>query len=307
MAPGDVYEVTAEGVTDLHYLDTGMYGTAEYGAVYLLDAERPALVDAGIGTNYEYVLDAMAEVGIAREDLAVIAPTHVHLDHAGGTGFLAEACPDAEIVCHEVGAPHLVDPGRLWEGTKRAVGEQIRFYTEPAPVPEERIREVADGDVVDLGDHELVVHHAPGHAPHHCVFEDPANDAVFTADAAGIYVPSLDTVEPTSPPPNFDLEQCLDDVDLLERIDPSVLLFAHYGPYEGTDVLDAYREVLTAWVEDIEAELADCDEDETVVELIVERALDRRALVETWGEAKVRAETRMNVQGVLRYLHGRES
>jgi glyoxylase-like metal-dependent hydrolase (beta-lactamase superfamily II) len=306
MAPGDVHEVTADGVTDLHYLDTGMYDTAAYGAVYLLDAERPALVDTGIGTNHERVLSAMDEVGVAREDLAFIVPTHVHLDHAGGAGVLADACPNAEVVCHEAGARHLVDPGRLWAGTKQAVGEQIQFYTEPTPVPEARMREVSDGDVVDLGDHELVVHHAPGHAPHQAVFEDPANDAVFTADAAGIYVPSLDTVEPTSPPPNFDPEQCLADVDLLERLDPSVLLFAHFGPCEGTDVLAEYRSTLSAWVDDVEAARAELGDDDAVVERLVEAALARDELVDAWGELKVRAETAMNVRGVLQALSSGE-
>jgi len=306
MAPGDVYEVTADGVTDLHYLDTGMYDTPEYGAVYLLDAERPALVDTGIGTNHERVLDAMAAVGIDREALSVIAPTHVHLDHAGGAGFLAEACPNAEVVCHAVGAEHLVDPGRLWAGTKRAVGDQLRFYVEPEPVPADRVREVADGDVVDLGDHELVVHHAPGHAPHHCVFEDPDNDVAFTADAAGIYVPSLDAVEPTTPPPNFDFEQCLADVDLLETIDPAVLCFAHYGPHEGTGPLEAYRETLTEWVEGIAAAREQLGDDEAVVERFVADRLDRDPLVDAWGELKLGAETEMNVRGVLRYLATRE-
>jgi glyoxylase-like metal-dependent hydrolase (beta-lactamase superfamily II) len=305
MAIGDVDEVTAGDCTDLYCLDTGMYDTAEYGAVYLLDAERPALIDAGIGADYERVRDAMAEVGVAPEDLAVIAPTHVHLDHAGGAGFLAADCPNAEVVVHEVGAPHLADPTRLWEGTKRAVGGQIEFYVEPRPVPDERIRAVEDGDVVDLGDHELRVHHAPGHAPHHCIFEDPANDAVFTADAAGIYVPPLGTVEPTSPPPNFDVEQCLADVDLVADLDRGVLLFAHFGPVEGTGVLDEYREVLTNWVEAIEQRREELEDDEAVVEQFVERALDRRALVTAWGEKKTRAETRMNVRGVLRYLRTR--
>ncbi len=305
MTEGEVHEVTAGEVTDLYYVDTGMYGTDEYTSVYLLDAERPALVDTGIGTDYELVREAMDEVGIAPEDLEVIAPTHVHLDHAGGTGFLAADCPNAEVVCHERGAPHLVDPTRLWEGTKRAVGGQIEFYTEPRPVPDERVRSVADGDVVDLGDHELRVHHAPGHAPHHCVFEDPANDAVFTADAAGIYVPELQRVEPTSPPPNFDFEQCLDDVDLIADIDPSVLLYSHFGPVEGTETLAEYRDVLTGWVDAVEAAREDLGE-EAAVDRVVREQLHETDLVDAWGEGKVREETRMNARGVLGYLDRRD-
>ena len=306
MGIGDVYEVEAGDCTDLYYLDTGMYDVSGYGTVYLLDAERPAIVDTGIGTNYERVLEAMDEVGIAPEELELIAPTHVHLDHAGGAGFLSRECPNAEVICHEIGAPHLVDPSRLWEGTKRAVGDQIEHYVEPRPVPEKRIREIEDGDVIDLGDHSLVVHHAPGHAPHHCVFENPENGAVFTADAAGIYVPELDAVEPTSPPPNFDAEQCLDDIDLLESLDPEVLLYAHYGPVEDIGMLAAYREILSEWTDAVAEKRTELDDDEAVVEHFVEQALEREELVDAWGEGKLGPETAMNVRGVLVYLDRRE-
>ena len=120
MAIGDVFQVTTGDCSDLSYVDVGLYDTPGYGSVYVLDAERPAIVDTGLGTNYELVLDALDDLDIAREAVAVIAPTHVHLDHAGGAGYLAEACPNAEVAIHEIGAPHLIDPSRLVEGTKRA-------------------------------------------------------------------------------------------------------------------------------------------------------------------------------------------
>jgi glyoxylase-like metal-dependent hydrolase (beta-lactamase superfamily II) len=303
MDPGDVAAVDA--VPDLQYVDTGMYDTAEYGAVYVLDAGRPAVVDTGIGTNVERVVDAVEAAGVGREELAAIVPTHVHLDHAGGAGFLAERFPDAAVYVHEAGARHLVDPTRLWEGTKRAVGDQLQFYVEPEPVPEARVHSLADGDVVDLGDRELVAHHAPGHAPHQAVFELPSADAVFTADAAGIYVPALDAVEPTTPPPDFDLETCLDDVDTLASLDPDTLLYPHFGPVDAAGRLAEYRDVLTDWVERVERARAGHPTDEDAVTALVEERLAREDLRAAWGETKLRGETAMNVRGVLRYLDGR--
>jgi glyoxylase-like metal-dependent hydrolase (beta-lactamase superfamily II) len=296
MAIGDVSRVTTGDCTDLHYVDTGMYDVAEYGSVYVLDAERPALVDTGIGTNYERILAAVESVGLEPEDVEVIAVTHVHLDHAGGAGKLLDACPNATVSVHEIGAPHLVDPSRLWEGTKRAVGDQIQFYDEPDPVPEERIVELTDGDVVDLGDHALEAHHVPGHAPHQVAFSDPENDAVFTADAAGLYTPSTDTVHVTSPPPNFDPDQCLDDVGTIEDLDPSVLCYAHFGPAETGGKLAAYRETLREFVAEVERRRADLPDDEAVIESFVAEADAER---EVWGRTKADAEVAMNVQGVL--------
>ncbi|WP_123536801.1 MBL fold metallo-hydrolase [Halosimplex salinum] len=296
MAIGDVFDVTVGDCTDLSYVDTGMYDVAEYGSVYIVDDERPALVDTGIGTNYERILDAAAEVGLEPEDIEVLAATHVHLDHAGGAGFLAEACPNADVYVHGIGAPHLVDPERLWEGTKRAVGDQFVHYTEPKPVPESRIVEVENGDSIDLGDHALDVYHAPGHAPHQVVFHDPANDAVFTADAAGIYSPDADRLFPTSPPSNFDPEQCQDDVDLLREIDPEVLCYGHYGPAETGDKLDDYADVLASWVARVAEKRAELDDDEAVIEHFVAEADAERAI---WGAEKADPEVAMDVRGVL--------
>ncbi|MFB6164089.1 MAG: MBL fold metallo-hydrolase [Haloarculaceae archaeon] len=301
MAIGDVYAVEQEPVADVSYVDTGMYDTAEYGAVYVIDADRPAVVDSGIGTHYERILDALDEVGIAREELATIALTHVHLDHAGGAGFLAEACPNATVAVHESGARHLVDPGRLVAGTKQAVGDQWQYYVDPQPVPEDRIRELADGDRIDLGDRELVTHHAPGHAPHQVVFESPRDEAVFVADAAGIYVPAIDAVRQTSPPPNFDLAQCLDDVETIRSLEPAVLCYPHFGPAAADDLLAEYETVLPAWVESVAEKRAELGDDEAVLEYVA----DATDATEFCSERKARAEDRMNARGVLAYLDRR--
>ncbi|WP_435334022.1 MBL fold metallo-hydrolase [Haloarchaeobius sp. TZWWS8] len=301
MEPGDLAAVTTGECTDLYYVDTGMYDTAGYGSVYILDADEVAIVDTGIGTHYERILDALDELDIAREDVAYLVVTHVHLDHAGGAGYLAEACPNATVAVHERGARHLADPSRLWEGTKAAVGDQIEWYVEPKPVDEDRIEELQDGDVLKLGDHALHATEAPGHAPHQLVFYDPSNDAVFTADAAGIYVPSIDDVRETTPPPQFDLEQALSDVETIKEIDPSTLLYAHFGPVSADDLLDAYPERLESWVGTVEAVRAELEDDEAVVDHFA----DDPEMADIWGMEKASGETAMNVRGVLRYLDGR--
>jgi len=301
MAIGDVRPVTAGQCGDLWYVDTGMYDTAEYGSVYILDADRPAVVDAGIGTDVDRIVAALEQVGIGREDLEHIALTHVHLDHAGGAGLLAETYPNATVVCHDRGVDHMVDPARLVEGTKRAVGDQWEFYAEPTPVPESRIRAVSDGDAVDLGDRRLQVHHAPGHAPHQVVFADHTDSVVFTGDAAGIYVPSRDSVRHTTPPPNFDLERALTDVSMLASLEPAVLCYGHFGATETGTRLQSYANVLTEWVDRVADRRADTP-DQAVADYFAERT----PMDEVWGARKARAEERMNVRGVCRYLDLRD-
>ncbi len=302
MALGDLHEATAAGATDLYYVDVQMYETDEYGLVYILDAERPALVDTGTGFNHETVLDAMEEVGIAPEDLEVIAPTHVHLDHAGGAHLLADACPNADVCLYESGAQFLIDPTPIWEGTKEVMDDRIKYYVEPEPIPADRIVELADGETLDLGDHALEVHHAPGHAFHQAVFYDPANDGVFTADAAGLNSPQLDGVTHTTPPPGFDLEGCLADVEMLQELDPSALYYAHFGDRETGDLLGEYAEVLEEWVERVAAKREELGDDEAVADYFAQRA----ETIGVWDEDHAREEERMNVSGVLHYLDQQE-
>jgi glyoxylase-like metal-dependent hydrolase (beta-lactamase superfamily II) len=305
MAAGDLRRAAPGENSEVYYVDTGTYGTADYGAVYVVDADRPALVDAGVGTNHRLVLDAMAEVGIEPGDLARIVVTHVHLDHAGGAGYLAAECPNADVCVHELGASHLVDPDRLWEGTKAAVGGLIDHYVEPEPVPEGRVVELSGGDEVDLGDRTLEVHHVPGHAPHQVALYDPASDGVFTADAAGSYAPGLDVPYPETPPPTFDAEQCLADVALLRELDPGALYYGHFGPWEAGTLLAEYTDVLDGWVTDVERARERLDDD-AVVEQFANRTGTgaRPDSTRVWGEATARAKMAMNVRGVLNYLDG---
>ncbi len=298
----DLHPATAGESQDLYYVRTGDFDPARYCSVYILDTERPAVIDTGTGANSHVILDALDTLGIEPNELSAIVLTHVHLDHAGGAGFLAAACPNADVYVHERGATHLVEPERLWDGTKAAVGDQIQFYAEPRPIPADRIVTLEAGDVIDLGDRDLAVHSAPGHAFHQVVFQDLETGGVFTGDAAGILTPGLDRIRQSSPPPGFDLEGCLADIEMLEALDPSALYLAHYGDHEPDDLLSTYADVLEEWVESVAQKREELD-DEAVVEYFAERV----ETVDQWGPVKAREAEQMNVRCVFAYLDEQET
>jgi glyoxylase-like metal-dependent hydrolase (beta-lactamase superfamily II) len=179
------------------------------------------------------------------------------------------------------------------------VDEQWQYYVEPKPVPEDRIEGIDGGDTVDLGDRELDVIHAPGHAPHQTIFHEPDDDVLFTADAAGIFVPQTGRVRQTTPPSQFDLDQCLADAETIVQRDPAVLCFGHFGPvHYSEDLLAGYKRTLVEWVEAVREKREELADDEAVIAYFE----DNSRMVDVWGAEKARAEERLNTKGVLGYL-----
>src|SRR3989304_1802744 len=95
------------------YTDVRMMGVEGFGAVYLIDDEAKAIVETGTSNDVAAILDAVREFGLRPADIDHVIGSHVHLDHAGGAGFLLKEMPNATVYVHERGDKHLVDPSKL--------------------------------------------------------------------------------------------------------------------------------------------------------------------------------------------------
>lgn len=108
-----------------------------------------------LSTAIDHILDGLDELEIDTGDIETIALTHIHLDHAGAAGFLAEQCPNARGLCHERGIKFFFDEERLTtllESVHRAVGDLADRYGTATPIPEERFTSLSGGETVSLGD-----------------------------------------------------------------------------------------------------------------------------------------------------------
>src|SRR3972149_6672870 len=110
---GSVEPVVFEVADGIPAIDTFFGGRERYTAAYLLEAEGPTLVETGPSTSLEPVVAGLQRLGVGPSDLAHVVLTHIHLDHGGGVGAIAERYPNATVWVHERGAPHLADPARL--------------------------------------------------------------------------------------------------------------------------------------------------------------------------------------------------
>jgi len=257
---------------DVYVIDTLMFGVEEYAAAFFIDSDAPTIIDVGLESDARNVLDAVKEIGVAHEDVENIVLTHVHLDHAGGIGEVAEACPNADILIHERGEKYITDEemaSRLVEKVHEVAGPLADAYGSIETVDPDRVVTVEDGDELDLGDRTLEVIEATGHAPHHISLYDDESEALFVIDEGCAYFEKQEGV--TTPPPDFDYERTLESLDRFEEYEPEYLLYGHYGVnYDGVEAIPRHREALIEWVEDISEAWERHEDAQAVIEEVVE-------------------------------------
>jgi glyoxylase-like metal-dependent hydrolase (beta-lactamase superfamily II) len=310
----------ADLITDLGHevfqIDTRMAGYDGITAGYLIRGDRPCLVETGTAPSAPIVTEALAALGVGPADLATVVVTHIHLDHAGGTGDIAAMFPAAEVVVHELGARHLADPSRLMASARMVYGDELDgLFGTLAPTPADRIRAVERTGLVDLGGgRRLESHYSPGHAKHHVGLIDSVSGDLYVGDAAGIYVQETGDMRPATPPPDFDLDVALASLRMFAALQPARLLFSHFGPVTTvTDALDRSAEEIRLWVDETRrARTAGLDLDHAVA-MVADRTRARyRVLADDVDPLIVAKYDRIagaqgNVAGIMHWLDRTES
>ncbi len=229
----DVEEVAEK----VYRLETPIPGTSTIFAVYLIRESEGVLIEPGPAAALPQIREGMSYLGM--KDLAYIIPTHIHMDHAGGTGALAQLFPQATVLVHPAGAKHAVDPSRLIESTKMVFGPDFEaLFGKIVPVPESQIKVPEDGEIISVNGRELQIIYAPGHAPHHMVIFDRSVEGLFCGEALGLPGQGDGLFPlPAVAPPGFDQELYLETMEMLRQLGPRVLFYSHGGVGREPDTL----------------------------------------------------------------------
>jgi flavorubredoxin len=157
--------------TDVHVLPTTIpipgVGVLPVNA-YVVHAEQPVLVDAGLGIDGDAFIDALASV-IDPATLRWVWLTHDDADHTGNLQRVLELAPNAQLVCHGLAAMRM---STWW------------------PVPMDRVHAIRVGDRLAVGDRTLRAVAPP-------LFDNPlstglldeATGALFSVDSFGAILP----------------------------------------------------------------------------------------------------------------------
>ena len=208
------------------------------------------LIDPGPSTSLGPVIEAFAD-----QPPRAILLTHIHLDHAGGTGTLLKRWPGTPVYVHERGAPHMADPERLIASATRLYGDQMeRLWGEMVPIDPASIHALSGGEEIE----GFKVEYTPGHAAHHVGYLNLESGTAFVGDTGGVRVAPEDFLFAPTPPPDVDVEAWNESLDKIEAWKPQRLAITHFGGFDDAEAhLSRLRENLNKWAEaarDLDAE-----------------------------------------------------
>lgn len=151
----------------LQYLTIPVTAFQQNCSLVWCDATQDAAV-IDPGGDLERITGEVQRLGLT---LKAIWLTHAHIDHAGGTGELAQRQKLPIIGPHE-GDQFWID----------ALPQQSAMFNFPPAMAFAPTRWLHDGDTVSIGRETLNVRHCPGHTPGHVVFHAPQIERCFVGD-----------------------------------------------------------------------------------------------------------------------------
>jgi glyoxylase-like metal-dependent hydrolase (beta-lactamase superfamily II) len=237
MKNAKIDKITAD--LSLITLNPPIDGFDNFISAWLYQGEISCLIDVGPASTAEGLLKVLDAAGVDHLDYILL--THIHLDHAGAIGEIAAKFFQTPIVCHPTGIPHLVEPERLWEGTKKVLGSTAEGYGPIQAVVAERFV-----DAEQFTSETIAPLITPGHASHHVSYN--TKNYLFAGETAGVYY-----------------DTAVESIDKLIDSKPTRLCYGHYGiTDDGLEKLKTTRRQFFSWKAIIEDEINKSDTDDLI-------------------------------------------
>ena len=229
-------------------IDAPFHGVKGILGTYLVKSDKTALIDPGSTAVIPEIINALEALNV--DQLDYIVPTHIHLDHAGGTWKLMEAYPRATLIVHPRGRQHMIDPSNLEKAARALFGDHVNSYGEIRGTPPTRTHGSTNKQEINLGEVTMKILWTPGHSSHHQCIYVPEDQELIAGDAAGFYLKGI--IMPTTPPP-FNPPKAIDSLNKLIELSPKTICYGHFGcSSDAVQKLIAHREQLKTWLNVVE-------------------------------------------------------
>lgn len=234
-------------------LDLNFMGKAGTIASYMIPhADGVILIESGPGSTLPALVTGLAAHGYTPQDVTDVLLTHIHLDHAGASGWLARQ--GARVHVHPIGAPHMLNPEKLLASAGRIYGDMMdSLWGEFLSVPEERLSIVTPNEVIEIGPLQFHAIDTPGHADHHHAYL--FDKICFTGDIGGVRLNSLRYLRLPMPPPEFSPRKWRASINRLKGLEFQYIAPTHFGIFNDPDwhlgALERELNDVEAWMEQI--------------------------------------------------------
>lgn len=239
--------------TSLRTIDLQFQNRKQAIASYLIrDHDAVILIESGPTSTLPTLQTALNAEGLSLGDITHVLLSHIHLDHAGAAGQLAQL--GAQIYVHPLGAPHLIQPEKLIASASRIYGDRMnQLWGEILPVAQNQIHVPNDAEEFSIGNLTFLPIHTAGHAEHHYsyLFED----ICFCGDVGGVRIPGYPYLRVPMPPPEFHFEKWRESITKLRKLNFKRIAPTHFGIYDNAEwhlnTLEKNLNATEAWLEGV--------------------------------------------------------
>jgi glyoxylase-like metal-dependent hydrolase (beta-lactamase superfamily II) len=199
--------------------------------VYLVTGEENCLVDTGVISSHQPIVDALGKHGFSPADVHWLVNTHSHPDHAGGNHAFWQIAQPAT-------ASHIEAARWIEDMDLQSRERPVDGFDELVSGSVQVERKLEDGDEIDLGGVTLEAIHCPGHSPGSIALYCPQDGTLISGDA----------VPPTGGLPIYtDLDQSRQTLRRLAALESVERVYSSHidSAFTGTDIPGLYEEGLS--------------------------------------------------------------
>jgi glyoxylase-like metal-dependent hydrolase (beta-lactamase superfamily II) len=291
----------------IYTLDLNFLNCPQAIASYLIPyPDGFILIESGPGSTQDQLEKNINELGFELSQLTHLFLSHIHLDHAGAAGWLAERS-GASVFVHPRGAPHMQDPSRLLASAARIYEDKMdTLWGDFHPVPETQLVILNDGDEIQAGPYCIRALDTPGHANHHLAYL--LDEICFSGDVGGVRIQNgkVRSLRLPMPPPEFHPPRWRESIDKLKAEQISRIAPTHFGFYDDVhwhlDQLVTELDIIEDWMASIMPRGLDIEELRKEFLAWVQKRSQEQGLGETAQGALEKANpSGMSADGIKRY------
>ena len=289
-------------IDDIHIIDLN------YNAVFLIEgSDSSVIIETAYPSEFKTIKRGFMKLNKKIDEFDYIIGTHIHLDHFGAVGHFLRENPELKVIIHPKGKKHLIDPSKLNESAKKAMGSRYSMVGQMLPVNPKNILDINDSAIINLGNFDLKLIFTPGHAKHHMVIYIDKLKLVFTGDALANTIKGYPIITVT-PPPNYNYESAIESIEKIKLLHPEYLVQTHGGLIsisDNSNIFNIVKNQHKKWLEFVKElnEINDNPNQNQVIEFFKKRnPLNLSEDHITMIFQKYHHVIFMNYMGIKRYL-----